>query len=70
MTYPEAVEWIKGNRSMVNVVPYDPLNWQSRIAEADAFMTQQAYWVLKAHAENIVPTENLNERRNRLFDKP
>ena len=47
MTYEEAMEWIKGNRSMTNIIPQDPLaTWEVRIAEADAAMIQQAYWTL------------------------
>jgi len=49
MDYKEAVEWLKGNRSMTNTIPQDPFEtWQVRIAEADAAMTQQAYWIVKA----------------------
>ena len=55
MDYEEAVEWLQGKRSMVNIVPQHPFEtWQSRILEADAYATQQAYWVVKAHCEGIV----------------
>ena len=57
MGYQEAVEWAKGKRSMTNIIPQDPFEtWQVRVAEADAAMMQQAYWVLKAWNENLVPT--------------
>ena len=58
MDYKEAVEWIKGHRSMTNIVPTHPLEtWQVRIDQADAAKTQQAYWVIKAHFE--FPVEDL-----------
>jgi len=50
MDITEAIEWINGNRSMVNIIPMSPFEtWQVRIAEADAAMAQQAYWIVKAH---------------------
>ena len=52
MDYQEAVEWLNGNRSMTNIIPQDPFEtWLVRIAEADAAMTQQAYWIVKAHKD-------------------
>jgi len=52
MNFEEALEWIRGSRSMCNIVPQEPFEtWQVRIAEADAAMIQQAYWVIKAHDE-------------------
>ena len=55
MDYKEAVEWLKGTRSMINIIPQNPLEtWQVRTAEADAALTQQAYWIVKAYAENLV----------------
>jgi hypothetical protein len=56
MTREEAIEWIEGTRSMTNMVPQEPFStWQERIAAADAAMMEQAYWVLKAHKEQLVP---------------
>lgn len=56
MDYEEAVQWLKGNRSMTNLIPQDPFEtWQVRTAQADAAMMQQAYWVVKAHKEGLVP---------------
>ncbi|KKN10552.1 hypothetical protein LCGC14_1035400 [marine sediment metagenome] len=53
MTYKEAVDWLKGNRSMTNIIPQDPFEtWQVRIAAVDASMTQQAYWIVKAYNDN------------------
>lgn len=55
MSLEEAQEWLAGKRSMVNIVPEFPNEtWHERIAAADAAMTQQAYWVVKAHSENLV----------------
>lgn len=52
MDYKEAVDWLEGNRSMTNLIPQDPFEtWQVRIAEADAAMTVQAYWIVKARTE-------------------
>ena len=55
MTYDEAIEWLSGSRSMVNLVPVGPFEtWQIRIAEADAAQAQCAYWVVRAHKEGLV----------------
>ena len=51
----EAQEWIKGTRSMCNNIPQGPFEtWQVRIAQADAAMMQQAYYVLKTWAEGLI----------------
>jgi len=55
MKYKEAFEWLKGERSMTNIVPSQPFEtWQVRIAEADAAMMQQAYWIVKAHVDGLL----------------
>ena len=55
MNYDEAVAWLKGERSMCNIIPQDPFDtWQVRIAQADAGMTQQAYFVVKAYKEQLI----------------
>ena len=60
MTVKEAHEWLNGKRSMTNLIPQDPLaTWQVRIAEADAAMRQQAYWLLKAHNESLLMNKAL-----------
>ena len=57
MTYDEAIAWLRGDRSTTNIIPRDPFEtWNVRIAEADAAMTKQAYWVAKAHSEGLLPT--------------
>lgn len=54
MTHKEAREWLRGNRSLTNIVPQDPFEtWQVRIAQADAAMLQQAYWIVRAHDEAV-----------------
>ena len=41
---------------MQNIIQQFPIEtWQVRVAEADAAMTQQAYWVLRAWNEKLVP---------------
>ena len=54
MNFTEAVEWVRGNRSMTNIIPQDPFEtWLVRIAQADAAMTEQAYWILKAEKDGL-----------------
>lgn len=64
MDLAEAVEWLNGNRSTINqIMEVESLNgageWDRqatlvRSAEADAAMTQQAYWIVRAHSEGLV----------------
>lgn len=57
MNYKEALEWLRGERSMTNIIPQDPLEtWLVRVAQADAAMVQQAYWICRAHDEGIGET--------------
>lgn len=59
MTYEEAVAWLRGQRSMCNIIQSDANSngqWLVQTAQADAAMTQQAYWIVKAWSENIVPS--------------
>ena len=52
MNPEEAAEWLAGKRSMTNIIPQHPREtWLVRVAQADAWMTQQAYWVDRAHSE-------------------
>lgn len=54
MDLKEAIDWLDGNRSMTNIVPSDPIETcVVRISQADAAMTEQAYWIAKAHKENL-----------------
>ena len=55
MNKQEALAWLRGERSMTNAIPEEPRStWLVRVAEADAAMTQQAYWVMKANVEGLV----------------
>lgn len=59
MNYEEAISWLKGERSLTNVVPDSPFEtWQVRIAQADAAMTEQAYWIARAHKEGLIEPSN------------
>jgi len=52
MDYAEALEWLKGNRSLTNVIPFNPRHtWIIRIAQADAAQTEQAYWIVRAYQD-------------------
>jgi len=58
MNYSEALAWMRGERSMTNIIPQTPFEtWQVRIAEADSGMMAQAYWVLLAHKQGLLPKE-------------
>lgn len=58
MSLEEALAWLRGERSMTNVVPQAPFEtWQERIARADAAMTEQAYWTVRAHREGLAAPE-------------
>lgn len=55
MNLETALEWLNGRRSMTNIMPLDPVETHHvRIAQADAAMTQQAYWIVRAHKEGLV----------------
>ena len=59
MTVDEAIEWLVGERSLTNSIPQDPFEtWNVRIAQADAAMVQQAYYVLRAHSEKLLLKED------------
>jgi hypothetical protein len=65
MNYQEAVEWLNGDRSMCNVIPVtNDGQWHVIVAQADAAMTQQAYWIVKAHRESrvVVSISAMNPR--------
>ena len=56
MGHEEAIAWLKGERSMINIIQQDPFEtWQVRVAEADAAMTAAAYWIVKAHSDGLIP---------------
>ena len=48
MDYQEALAWLRGNRSMCNRIQSEPFETlEVRLAQADAAMMQQAYYVAK-----------------------
>lgn len=52
MLKEEARKWLSGERSTINEVCQEPLEtWTVRVAQADAAMIEQAFWILKAHKE-------------------
>ncbi len=53
MTIEEAREWLKGERSMSNTFHYIESVDHVLCAQADAAMTQQAYWMVKAHDDGL-----------------
>ena len=54
MNREEAMDWLKGTRSTTNYMPREPFEtYEIRIAQADAALTQQAYWIVKAYSENL-----------------
>jgi hypothetical protein len=64
MTKEEAIAWLTGERSMTNMIPQDPFDtWQVRIAQADAAMYKQAYWILRAYNDGLVPANAGTEAR-------
>ncbi len=51
MTREEALEWLRGERSMVNSIY--PSGTEAEVAKADAYMVMQAYYVAKAWSEGL-----------------
>ena len=61
MDYEEAKTWLMGERSMCNTIftTCDSTeNANVLTAQGDAAMTQQAYWVVKAHSEGLMNGES------------
>lgn len=62
MDVKEAREWISGNRSTTNMIPKEPReSWLVRIAQADAYCTEEAYWILKAEKDGLIPPKLQSE---------
>ena len=55
MDNEEAQAWLRGERSTINYTQA-PTPEDSRInsAKKDASMTEQAYWIVRAHKEGLV----------------
>lgn len=63
MMLEEAQAWLRGDRTMANLIPQDPFEtWQVRISQADAAMIQIAYWVAKAWKEGRKTELEIRER--------
>jgi hypothetical protein len=63
MLLEDAMAWLRGERSMQNVITGDGSGsngaWVAWTAKADASITEQAYWIVRAHAEGLVkPAES------------
>ncbi len=55
MSNEEALAWLRGERSTVNYAGGEsPWDSQERATRMDAAMTEQAYWIVRAHKENLV----------------
>lgn len=57
MNLEEAKSWLRGERSMTNIIQSNADTngpWIVQTAQADAAMTEQAYWIVKAHAEGLL----------------
>ncbi len=54
MNLEEALAWLRGQRSTLNYTQA-PTPEDSRLyaAKQDAAMTEQAYWIVRAHREGI-----------------
>jgi len=70
MNIDEARAWLNGERSTTNYMPQDPFEtWAVRIAQADAAMIQQAYWVLKARDDGLLKSNSVIDMRQRAGQK-
>jgi len=56
---------------MTNIIPQDPIEtWILRIAQADAALTQQAYWVARHHREQEKRKKKPAPHFGATFDLP
>ncbi len=62
MNYEEALAWLRGERSTLNYTQA-PTPEDSRInsAKQDASMTEQAYWIVRAHNEGLIRRADSHE---------
>ena len=62
MDLQEAKAWLRGERSMTNIIPREPYEtWNVRISQADAACVQEAYWIAKAHHDDIAQSKEATE---------
>ncbi len=54
MSFEEALAWLRGERTTLNYTDA-PTPQESRVnaANQDASMTEQAYWIVRAHKEGL-----------------
>jgi len=70
MQYDEAIEWLTGRNSTWNTFApqatgrFDGTG-EVQCAQADLAMIQQAYWIVKAHKEGLVPNPALCVNTNK-----
>ena len=60
MEYEEALAWLRGERSTINIIQSNADTngpWIVQTAQADAAMTEQAYWIVRAYRENILASK-------------
>jgi peroxiredoxin len=59
MDLNEAIEWLEGKRSMINIIPsINPETWHLQVAQSDAAMTQRAYFMwLYSQAKGLIKEE-------------
>lgn len=64
MQLVEAEEWLRGERSGANFfrsTAAEPHEREAALARADAAMTEQAYWIVRAHREGLVAERRAEE---------
>ncbi len=55
MKYEEALAWLNGERSTVNYAGGEsPWDSQERATRMDTALTEQAYWIVRAHNEGLI----------------
>jgi poly-gamma-glutamate capsule biosynthesis protein CapA/YwtB (metallophosphatase superfamily) len=55
MGFEEAMDWLKGLNSTINYAyGTNPGDAQERAMRQDAAMTEQAYWIVRAHKEGLL----------------
>ena len=54
MRYEEALAWLRGERSTINYRKTIDPESDVRVAQEDAALTEQAYWIVRAHKEGLL----------------
>jgi hypothetical protein len=61
MKIDEAIEWLRGERSMWNTHAMSSDDHGKNLATCaaeDAAQTERAYWIMRAHKEGLIDTAN------------